>query len=48
MDNEDFKDKDNIHVEELLKDLGFKIRYEGTEGVVRDYNGNTVGSWSIK
>lgn len=34
-------------VARILKDIASKIEYGITSGVIMDYNGNKVGSWSI-
>ena len=46
-DNAAFVDDAGDEVARILQEVAEKLRHGYTEGSTRDYNGNTVGSWSL-
>lgn len=46
-DNAAFVDDAGDEVARILQEVAEKLRHGHTEGSTRDYNGNTVGSWSL-
>lgn len=48
-DNAAFEDYRSLHIADILDELADRIMYSyQTEGVIRDVNGNAIGTWTTE
>ena len=48
-DNAAFEDYRNFGIATILNGIAYKLQYlDQTEGVVRDFNGNAIGTWTTE
>lgn len=45
-DNAAFEDYRNFGIATILNGIAYQIRDGQTEGVIRDVNGNAIGTWT--